>query len=52
MGHTFGLRHCQDWRCAMSSITTIERLDLKEGRYCVRCWKASVGWRRIRAAAP
>jgi predicted Zn-dependent protease len=52
VGHTFGLRHCQDWRCAMSSITTIERLDLKEGRYCVRCWKASVGWRRIRAAAP
>ncbi|MCC6364040.1 MAG: archaemetzincin family Zn-dependent metalloprotease [Bryobacterales bacterium] len=43
LGHTYGLRHCQDWRCAMSSSTTIERLDLKEGRYCVRCWKAAVG---------
>jgi len=43
LGHTFGLRHCQDWRCAMSSSTTIERLDLKEGRYCARCWKAAAG---------
>jgi len=39
LGHTFGLRHCQDWRCALASTHAVERLDLKETRYCDACRK-------------
>jgi archaemetzincin len=37
LGHTFGLRHCDDWRCAMSSTHTVERLDLKQPQFCSTC---------------
>lgn len=37
LGHTFGLRHCPDWRCAMASTHAVERLDLKEAAYCRAC---------------
>ncbi len=37
LGHTFGLRHCPDWRCAMASTHAVERLDLKEPAYCRDC---------------
>lgn len=37
LGHTFGLRHCSDWRCAMASTHSVERLDLKEPSYCINC---------------
>lgn len=37
LGHTFGLRHCQDWQCAMASSHTIDRLDLKGIRLCRAC---------------
>ena len=37
LGHTFGLRHCDDWRCAMSSSHSVERLDLKAADLCGRC---------------
>lgn len=37
LGHTFGLRHCQDWRCAMASTHVVERLDLKEAAFCAAC---------------
>jgi archaemetzincin len=37
IGHTQGLRHCENWRCAMASSHSVERLDLKEGLYCRRC---------------
>jgi archaemetzincin len=40
LGHTYGLRHCHDWSCPMASSTTIERLDLKNISYCLRCWRA------------
>ena len=37
LGHTFGLRHCLDWSCAMASTHAIERLDLKNAAFCARC---------------
>lgn len=39
LGHTLGLRHCEDWNCAMSSSHAVERLDLKRAEYCEGCWK-------------
>jgi len=36
LGHTFGLRHCDDWNCAMASSHSVELLDLK-GSYCAEC---------------
>jgi archaemetzincin len=40
LGHTFGLRHCPDWRCVMTSSHAVERLDIKEADFCSRCRKA------------
>ena len=40
IGHTFGLRHCPDWRCVMSSSHGVERLDVKGAEFCVACHKA------------
>lgn len=37
IGHTQGLRHCQDWSCAMASSHSIETLDLKRTGYCGGC---------------
>ena len=37
LGHTQGLRHCDNWRCAMASSHAVERLDLKEAQYCRNC---------------
>ena len=37
LGHTFGLVHCPDPKCAMSLATHIQRVDEKEERYCERC---------------
>ena len=37
LGHTFGLRHCPDWRCVMASTHAVERLDLKEAEFCASC---------------
>ncbi|MDW8354714.1 MAG: archaemetzincin family Zn-dependent metalloprotease [Bryobacterales bacterium] len=37
LGHTFGLRHCRDWRCVMASTHAVERLDLKEADFCPAC---------------
>jgi len=37
LGHTFGLAHCSDPRCAMSLATHIELVDAKEEQYCERC---------------
>lgn len=39
LGHTFGLRHCQDWSCPMAASTAIERLDWKSTRYCDACFR-------------
>ena len=39
LGHTFGLRHCTDWRCVMSSSYGVERLDIKGAQFCRACGK-------------
>lgn len=40
LGHTFGLRHCDDWRCVMVSSHAVERLDLKSVQFCEHCRSA------------
>ena len=37
LGHTFGLTHCSDSKCAMSLATHIELVDAKAEQYCDRC---------------
>jgi len=37
LGHTFGLRHCADWRCVMTSSHAVERLDVKGADFCAAC---------------
>lgn len=44
LGHTFGLRHCADWRCAMASTHAVERLDLKEAAFCCDCAAVVEAW--------
>jgi len=39
LGHTFGLRHCPDWRCVMASSHAVERLDVKTADFCTACRK-------------
>jgi len=39
LGHTFGLRHCADWRCVMASSHAVERLDVKGWEFCGACRK-------------
>lgn len=39
LGHTFGLRHCPDWRCVMTSSHAVERIDVKEADFCPKCRK-------------
>ncbi len=36
-GHTFGLRHCQNERCVMSSSNTIFNVDKKTKNLCDMC---------------
>jgi archaemetzincin len=40
IGHTRGLRHCLDWRCAMSSSHAVEKLDTKGDTFCPLCREA------------
>jgi archaemetzincin len=37
LGHTYGLRHCPDYTCVMSSSTGVERIDLKNAEFCPNC---------------
>ena len=37
LGHTFGLRHCDDWTCVMASTNSVERLDIRTATFCERC---------------
>jgi archaemetzincin len=41
IGHTYGLRHCHDWQCAMASSNAIDRLDLKQPTLCPDCRAAA-----------
>ena len=37
LGHTFALRHCDDWQCVMSSSSSVEAIDLKGPALCPVC---------------
>jgi archaemetzincin len=37
LGHTIGLRHCQDYRCAMASAHAVEWIDLRDPAPCEAC---------------
>lgn len=37
LGHTFGLTHCSDSKCAMSLATHVELVDSKSEEFCSRC---------------
>ena len=37
LGHTLGLRHCDDWRCVMTSSHAVDRLDVKANDFCKQC---------------
>lgn len=39
LGHTFGLKHCTDWRCVMASSYGVERVDVKGADFCRSCAK-------------
>lgn len=36
-GHTFGLVHCADPRCAMSLATRVQQIDRKQVAFCPAC---------------
>lgn len=37
LGHTFGLRHCRDWSCVMTSSNGVELVDVKSAGFCRSC---------------
>jgi archaemetzincin len=43
LGHTIGLRHCQDYRCAMASAHAVEWIDIRDGVPCEAC-RAQASW--------
>jgi archaemetzincin len=37
LGHTLGLHHCEDYRCAMASSHAVEWIDLRDRTWCEEC---------------
>ena len=37
IGHTLGLRHCDDYQCAMAGSPSVEWIDLKSASLCDSC---------------
>ena len=37
LGHTLGLRHCQDYNCVMASSHSVELIDLRGSTLCDSC---------------
>ncbi len=37
LGHTLGLRHCEDYSCVMAPSHSVEWVDLKLDRFCSDC---------------
>jgi archaemetzincin len=37
LGHTFGLRHCASFECAMHASTTVDDVDVKGATLCPEC---------------
>ena len=52
LGHTFGLRHCDNWRCVMASSHAVDRLDIKERDFCSLCRNDLVAMNRRGPTAP
>ncbi len=48
LGHTFRLRHCDDYRCVMAPSHSVEWVDLKGASLCPVCRSqaAKGGWER------
>jgi len=44
LGHTYGLRHCDNYMCAMHPCTGVEDIDLKGAELCISC--ARILWSR------
>lgn len=40
LGHTFGLYHCKNYNCVMSSSMYVENIDLKSRDFCSSCRSA------------
>ena len=40
IGHTYGLRHCSEWDCVMTSSHGVEMIDVKSSDFCPSCRKA------------
>ena len=43
LGHTFGLRHCEDWQCVMASSHSVELVDVKSAEFCGECGRVVRG---------
>jgi archaemetzincin len=43
LGHTFGLRHCEDWQCVMASSHSVELVDVKSAEFCGECGRLMQG---------
>jgi archaemetzincin len=50
LGHTFGLRHCDNWQCVMTSSHAVERLDVKGAEFCFLCGRVVAGVRGLAIA--
>jgi archaemetzincin len=50
LGHTFGLRHCDNWRCVMASSYAVERIDVKGAEFCQDC-RSSISARTTPSSA-
>jgi archaemetzincin len=37
LGHTLGLRHCEDYSCVMASSHSVEWIDLRDSTMCDSC---------------
>ena len=52
LGHTLGLVHCDDYRCAMAASHSVELIDVKSASLCVDCRTRSLaGLSRAGSAA-
>jgi len=51
LGHTCGLRHCEDYRCAMAGSHAVEWIDLKESGLCPSCSERSSPLLPVRKSA-
>jgi archaemetzincin len=49
LGHTFGLAHCEDYRCVMAPSHAVEWIDLKGAAFCPDCAAAARNHNRTHA---